>query len=146
LRRESLGKLDQTFRFTLLGMAAARHPSGRRNRVNSSGRLSLSCCEAESFKEVQSLKLDPRNHYHHFRDAVHGEAKNESYFEQIGPMTEAILLGTVAIRNPDTLLEWDAKKLAIPNSAEANKLDWSIRDAQAEGQLHSASIPRVARE
>ena len=77
---------------------------------------------AESFKEVQPPKLDPRNHYHHFCDAVHGEAKNESYFEQTGPMTEAILLGTVAIRNPDTLLEWDAKKLAIPNSAEANKM------------------------
>ena len=76
----------------------------------------------ESFKEVRPPKLDPRNHYHHFCDAIHGDAKNESYFEQTGPMTEAILLGTVAIRNPDTLLEWDAKKLAIPNSADANKM------------------------
>ncbi|MFT6594779.1 MAG: putative dehydrogenase, partial [Akkermansiaceae bacterium] len=57
---------------------------------------------ADTFKEVHPPKLDPRNHYHHFCDAVHGEAKNESYFEQTGPMTEAILLGTVAIRNPDT--------------------------------------------
>ena len=37
-------------------------------------------------------------------------------------MTEAILLGTVAIRNPDTLLEWDADKLAITNHENAHKL------------------------
>ena len=48
----------------------------------------------------------PRNHYHHFVDACLGKAKNESHFGQTGPMTEAILLGTVAIRTPDTVLQW----------------------------------------
>ncbi|NIP92446.1 MAG: Gfo/Idh/MocA family oxidoreductase, partial [Akkermansiaceae bacterium] len=76
----------------------------------------------EKFQSVEAPKLEPRNHYHHFCDAIHGTAKNESYFEQTGPMTEAILLGTVAIRNPDTLLEWDAGKLAITNNAAADKL------------------------
>ena len=37
-------------------------------------------------------------------------------------MTEAILLGTVAIRNPDQKLAWDAQNLTIKNSASANKL------------------------
>ena len=37
-------------------------------------------------------------------------------------MTEAILLGTVAIRNPDQKLQWDAKNLAIKNNPTANKL------------------------
>ena len=60
--------------------------------------------------------------YHHFCDAIHGLAKNESYFEQTGPMTEAILLGTVAIRTPDTLLNWDAGKMAITNNSTANSL------------------------
>jgi hypothetical protein len=36
-------------------------------------------------------------------------------------MTEAILLGTVAIRVPDTLLEWDADKMEFPNYPDANK-------------------------
>ena len=76
----------------------------------------------ESFKNVTPPNLESRNHYHHFCDAIHGEAKNESYFEQTGPMTEAILLGTVAIRNPDSLLAWDSNKLVIPNNATANKM------------------------
>jgi hypothetical protein len=37
-------------------------------------------------------------------------------------MTEAILLGTVAIRTPDTLLHWDPKNLAITNNEAAQKL------------------------
>ena len=37
-------------------------------------------------------------------------------------MTEAILLGTVAIRTPDTLLKWDAEKMAITNNNSANGL------------------------
>lgn len=74
------------------------------------------------FGGVQKPKLEPRNHYHHFLDAVHGNAKNESHFEQTGPMTEAILLGTVAIRTPDEVLDWDPGKLAITNNATANGL------------------------
>jgi hypothetical protein len=45
-----------------------------------------------------------------------------SHFAQSGPMTEAILLGTVAIRVPDTRLEWNAAKMKITNNSEANKL------------------------
>jgi hypothetical protein len=47
--------------------------------------------------------------------------KTESHFAQTGPMTEAILLGTVAIRVPDTLLEWNAGKMTVTNYPEANK-------------------------
>ena len=74
------------------------------------------------FKGTPRPKLRPRNHYHHFADACLGGEKTESHFEQTGPMTEAILLGTVAIRVPDTALEWDPAKLQIPNHAEADKL------------------------
>jgi hypothetical protein len=37
-------------------------------------------------------------------------------------MAEAILLGTVAIRVPNTVLQWDARRLRIPNSVEADRL------------------------
>jgi hypothetical protein len=37
-------------------------------------------------------------------------------------MTEAILLGTVAIRTPDQKLSWDAANLAITNHSGAHKL------------------------
>ncbi len=76
----------------------------------------------EKFKEVKRPELPARNHYHHFLDACLGLAKNESHFTQTGPMTEAILLGTVAVRVPDQKLEWDSAKLTFKNSEAANKL------------------------
>ena len=42
------------------------------------------------------------------------------------------LLGTVAIRTPDTLLEWDAGAMKIPNHAKAGQLRaWDERDKPA---------------
>ena len=74
------------------------------------------------FESVERPKMDGRNHYHHFLEAARGEAENESFFQRTGPMTETILLGTVAIRTPDTELKWDPKAMKITNSLEATKL------------------------
>ena len=41
---------------------------------------------------------------------------------QVGPMVEAILLGTVAIRVPSQSLQWDAAAMRFANSPEADKL------------------------
>ncbi len=75
----------------------------------------------EKFAKVPRPKPAPRNHYHHFLDAINGTAKNESHFMQTGPMTEAILLGTVAIRQADKTLQWDAKSMTFPNAPEADQ-------------------------
>ncbi|MGD0262722.1 MAG: Gfo/Idh/MocA family oxidoreductase [Verrucomicrobiota bacterium] len=75
----------------------------------------------EKFSGVQRPKFPPRNHYHHFVDACLEGEKTESHFAQTGPMTEAILLGTVAIRVPGQKLEWDSRRLKVTNSAEANR-------------------------
>lgn len=77
---------------------------------------------SDKFATLEKPKLEPRNHYHHFLDAILGKVKNESHFQQTGPMTEAILLGTVAIRTPDTKLEWDADAMRITNNEAANGL------------------------
>lgn len=74
----------------------------------------------EKFADYAAPILEERNHYHHFVDACLKKAKNESGFAQSGPMTEAILLGTVAIRNPGVLLKWDAAKMQFPNYPTAN--------------------------
>lgn len=74
------------------------------------------------FAKVPRPKVAGGNHYHHFLDAILGGEMCASHFEQTGPMAEAIILGTVAIRVPDTLLKWDAKRLQITNSDTANKL------------------------
>lgn len=76
----------------------------------------------EKFLELPRPKLPPRNHYHHFVDSCLGGEKTESHFEQTAPMTEAILLGTVAIRVPGKLLKWDAPRMKFSNASEANRL------------------------
>jgi predicted dehydrogenase len=75
----------------------------------------------DRFKHVPRPKFDNRNHYHHFLDACRGGPLCESHFGQTGPMTEAILLGTVAVRLPDTRLEWEAKPMRFRNQPAATK-------------------------
>ena len=88
----------------------------------------------EKFATIARPKLEGRNHYHHFADACLGRVKNESHFAQTGPMTEAILLGTIAIRTPGVLLEWDAPAMRFPNHPEAERFlrrtyrdGWSVK-------------------
>jgi predicted dehydrogenase len=75
----------------------------------------------EKFQQKEFKKFESRNHYHHFVDACLGGEKTESHFAQSGPMTEAILLGTVDILMPDQELLWDAANLRFTNNTEANK-------------------------
>jgi predicted dehydrogenase len=80
-------------------------------------------------------KIDSRNHYHHFVDACLKKTTTESHFGQSGPMTEAIILGTIAIRIPDTELQWDSVRLKFTNNKSANALlkrtyrkGWEIKE------------------
>ncbi len=76
----------------------------------------------EKFKAIKKPDLPPRDHYQHFVNACLGGEKTESHFAQTGPMTEAILLGTVAVRVPDKTLEWNHRQMKFTNAPEANKL------------------------
>lgn len=73
------------------------------------------------FKDYKYPQLEERNHYHHYVDACLGGPNTESHFAQSGPMTEAILLGTVAIRVPGKVLEWDAANMKFPKHPDAEK-------------------------
>jgi len=76
----------------------------------------------EKFANVpQSIAKGP-SHYHRFVDACLGGEPTESHFMQTGPMAETIILGTVAIRVPGLVLQWDSKRLRIPNHREAERL------------------------
>ena len=66
-------------------------------------------------------EFESGNHYNSFVKACLGGPRNESHFAQTGPMTEAILLGTVAIRVPDSLLEWDSAKMRFTNNPDAGR-------------------------
>jgi hypothetical protein len=54
-------------------------------------------------------------------EAIKNGKKSCSDFSYSGPLTEAILLGTLAIRTGKTV-KWNAKELAIIGNAEASKL------------------------
>jgi hypothetical protein len=73
------------------------------------------------FANYKMPEFEAGNHYASFVVACMGGPKTASHFAQTGPMTEAILLGTVAIRVPDTLLEWNAEKMKITNNPDANR-------------------------
>jgi predicted dehydrogenase len=89
--------------------------------LNAHGRAPILLPE-KKFENYERPKFEPRDHYHHFVDACLGLTKTESFFAQTGPMTEAILLGTMAIRVPGQLLKWDHKKMKVTNNREANRL------------------------
>ncbi len=77
---------------------------------------------SEEFEGIDRPEVPQRNHYHHFVDACLGGERTESFFENTGPMAETILLGTVAIRVPDTELQWNAKRMRMPNAPDAEAL------------------------
>jgi predicted dehydrogenase len=80
----------------------------------------------DRFREVARPRPEPRNHYHHFVDACLGLVKTECDFAQTGPMTEAILLGTVAVRVPEVLLQWESERMRIPSHRGAER--WLTRE------------------
>jgi hypothetical protein len=62
-----------------------------------------------------------QGHYDEWIAACKGGPKAPSNFEIAGPVTEAVLLGNVAIRT-GRRIEWDSKKLRVTNLPEANRL------------------------
>jgi len=75
----------------------------------------------EKFKGYPRPKLEPVDHYHQWVGACLGEGKASANFDYAVPLTEAALLGTIAIRLSGKKLEWDAKKMQFVNTPKANQ-------------------------
>jgi predicted dehydrogenase len=75
----------------------------------------------DRFKGYARPKIPERNHYHHWVDACRQQAQTEAGFDYAGPLTETILLGTVALRCPGKELAWNAEKMTVTNLPEANQ-------------------------
>jgi len=85
------------------------------------------------FKDFKLPHVKGANHWGQFVDACRGEGKTTADFSYAGPLTEAILLGDIASRFPQTTLEWNAHKMKF-NLHEANQYvqreyrkGWSIK-------------------
>ncbi len=62
------------------------------------------------------------NNYSEWLDAITGKIEqSQSHFGQSGPLTETVLLGVLAQRNPGSTLEWDAEAMKIKGRDELQK-------------------------
>ena len=84
----------------------------------------LSGAKLEDFKDIpKTLPRPPdfeRNHHQEWLDACKGGPQALSNFDYAGPMTEAVLLGNVALRAGKKIL-WDSKALKVTNAPEADR-------------------------
>jgi predicted dehydrogenase len=72
---------------------------------------------------VNVPELPPRDHYHEFLDGVRTKQTTplSTAFQFSGPLTEAVLLGTVAMRVAGETLSWDARKMKFRGHDAANR-------------------------
>jgi predicted dehydrogenase len=84
----------------------------------------------ETFADHKIEKVPANDHYVGWADACRGVGKTDSHFDYSGPLTEAVLLGTVAIRVPGETLRWDAAGLKIQENEKVNGL---VRKAYRKG-------------
>jgi predicted dehydrogenase len=82
------------------------------------------------FKDFKSPDVEGSNHWHQFVDAIRGQGQAAANFDYSGPLTEAVLLGSVATRFPKTTLKWNAKTLKFTNEEVANQY---VRRAYRKG-------------
>ncbi|MBG88588.1 MAG: dehydrogenase [Verrucomicrobiales bacterium] len=75
----------------------------------------------KDFANTKLLEVPGDNHYQQWTMACKGEGTTVSNFDYSGPMTETVLLGTIAVRYPNQKLEWDSEGMKFTNSDEANK-------------------------
>lgn len=76
----------------------------------------------KNFADYKRPDVSNNNHYHQWVDACMGEGETSAPFSFGGPLTEALLLGVVANRFPDTKLMWNAEDMTVTNNDDATKL------------------------
>ena len=82
----------------------------------------LAAGEKDDRKVAPIAYEDSRNHYHDWVDAALGEPETTANFAYAGPLTETVLLGTIAARCPGEKLSWDAATMRFPNHAKAQAM------------------------
>jgi predicted dehydrogenase len=74
------------------------------------------------FADFRPPTVDNGNHYFEWVDACMGNGSTSAGFDYAGPLTEALLLGVVANRFPQTQLDWDWQKMQFSSHDQANQL------------------------
>ncbi len=76
---------------------------------------------AEKFASTEIVAVEGDDHYQQWTKACLGEGQTTSHFDYAGPLTETVLLGTIAIRFPEQKLDWDSQAMAVTNVQAANR-------------------------
>ena len=71
----------------------------------------------KKFADFKYPDVPSVDHWGSFVDACVGKGKTSAHFDYAGPLTEAVLLGGVASRFPQTTLKWDSAKLKFDDKA-----------------------------
>ena len=85
------------------------------------GRGKMQLFPLEDFADFESPEVPGDDHYQQWANACRGLGQATSNFDVAGPLTETVLLGTVAIRFPNQSLKWDTRALSFTNQPEANQ-------------------------
>jgi hypothetical protein len=88
----------------------------------------------EQFKDYHVPVVAGDDHYQQWVRACKGVCKATGDFDYSGPLTETVLLGTIAVRFPGKKLEWNSTWMRFPNAPEANRFvhnpyrkGWAVR-------------------
>jgi hypothetical protein len=76
----------------------------------------------EKFKDYVMPQPEQGHHWTIFAEACrNGGGKTGASFDYSGPLTESVLLGSVAVRFPQATLNWNAAQLQFDNEKNANR-------------------------
>jgi predicted dehydrogenase len=75
---------------------------------------------SSKFAKTEIALVPAHDHYLEWTNACKGQGKTTSHFDYAGPLTETVLLGTVAIRFPNQRLEWNSETMKFPNLPAAD--------------------------
>jgi predicted dehydrogenase len=88
----------------------------------------------KDFASYQRPHVQEHDHWSQFVDACLGQDRTSAGFDYAGPLTETVLLGSVACRYRHTTLQWNAKALKFDNLPAANhylrrnyRSGWSVK-------------------
>jgi predicted dehydrogenase len=74
----------------------------------------------EKFRNLDLPQTEQGHHWTLWAEACMNGGNPGANFDYSGPLTESVLLGSVAVRFPQTTLEWNTAKLRFENEKAAN--------------------------
>ena len=75
----------------------------------------------EKYRGFELPALEQGHHWTEWAEACVDGGKPGANFDYSGPLTESVLLGSVAVRFPQTTLQWNSARLEFENEKAANQ-------------------------